>query len=81
MLMMFASVVLAGVCEEILYRGAMLRPIHDHVARRGTARLGALVSIAVTTIVFAMPHLGDAASGQVLFAYLLTGFGMGRSTC
>ncbi len=77
MLMMFASAVLAGVCEEILYRGAMLRPIHDHLARRGMARLGALVSIAVTTIVFAMPHLGDAASGQVVFAYLLTGFGMG----
>ena len=77
MLMMFTSAVLAGVCEEILYRGAMLRPIHDHLARRGMVRLAALVSIAVTTIAFAMPHLGDAASGQVVFAYLLSGFGMG----
>lgn len=27
-----ASVVLAPVCEEILYRGAVLRPVHDAIA-------------------------------------------------
>lgn len=46
---LFASVVLAPVCEELLYRGAILRPIHDAIARRGRldpGRLGRLCAAA-----------------------------------
>lgn len=30
-----ASVILAPVCEELLYRGVVVRPVHDALARRG----------------------------------------------
>ena len=30
-----ASVILGPVCEELLYRGVVVRPVHDALARRG----------------------------------------------
>lgn len=49
-----STVILAPVCEEILYRGAILRPLHDALARRGRATLGAVVGILVSAVMFAM---------------------------
>lgn len=74
---LFTAVILAPVCEEILYRAAVLRPIHDHLARRGRATLGAVLGIAVSSVLFAMPHLGDGASAPVMASYLLTGVAFG----
>ena len=71
-----SSVVLAPVCEEILYRGAMLRPLHDSLARRGRG-LGAVIGITVSTLFFAMPHLAEDTINVMSIAYLLTGAGLG----
>lgn len=71
-----SSVVLAGVCEELLYRGTVLRPIHDALARRGRPTAGAIAGIAVSTVAFAMPHLGSLTPGRMV-AYLVTGVALG----
>ena len=40
-------VILAPVCEELLYRGAIPRPIHDALIRRGRSALVARLLRAV----------------------------------
>lgn len=72
-----ASVIFAPVCEELLYRGAVLRPIHDHLARGGRAGLGAVLGILVSAVMFAFPHLGGSLTGVEAFSYLLTGVAFG----
>lgn len=74
---LFASVVLAPVCEELLYRGAILRPIHDAIARRGSTVLAAAVSILVAAAAFALPHLGGSLTGREAAAYMITGIAFG----
>ena len=74
---LFASVVLAPVCEELLYRGAILRPIHDAIARRGSTLLAAVISILVSAAAFALPHLGGSLTGRQAAAYLITGVAFG----
>ncbi|MDO5492850.1 MAG: type II CAAX endopeptidase family protein [Nesterenkonia sp.] len=76
-LMLFASVVLAPVCEELLYRGAVMRPIHDALARRGLPVLAAVVSILASSFAFAMPHLGASLSAGEAAAFVLTGIAFG----
>ncbi len=71
-----ASVLLAPVCEELLYRGAIMRPIHDAIARRGSKPLAAIVSILVAAAAFALPHLDQLTGGQAI-SYLLTGITFG----
>lgn len=72
-----AGVILAPVCEELLYRGAILRPIHDHLARHGRAGLGAAAGILVASGAFALPHLGGSLTGAVAASYLVTGVAFG----
>lgn len=73
-----SSVILAPICEEIFYRGLILRPVHDHLARSGASRwLAAGIAIAVATVAFALPHLGDGVTPGIVLAYLLTGVGLG----
>lgn len=72
-----ASVLLAPVCEEILYRGLVVRPVHDSLARRGTRPwVAASVGILAGALLFAMPHLGEIEPRQAL-AYVVTGIGFG----
>lgn len=72
-----SAVILAPVCEKLLYRGAMLRPIHDALARRGSGTLAAIVSILVSAGFFAMPHLGGSLTGRTAIAYVVTGIAFG----
>lgn len=68
-----SAAVLAPVCEELLYRGVILRALHDSIARRGRIALAVVVSTLVSALLFAMPHLGDELLNPVALAYLLTG--------
>lgn len=70
---LLAAVILAPVCEELLYRGVLMRSIHDDIARRGWSRLAVVVAVAASAITFAMPHLGDDATWRIIVAYLITG--------
>lgn len=72
-----ASVIFAPVCEEILYRGAVLRPIHDHIARRGSSTVAAVVSILVSAVLFALPHLGEDATLALVASYIVSGVAFG----
>lgn len=72
-----SGVIMAPVCEELLYRGAVLRSIHDAFARRGAATAGAVVAILVSAVVFAMPHLAGSLVGAQAVAYLVTGVAFG----
>ena len=76
-MVVIASVIGAPVCEEILYRGAVLRPIHDHLARGGRAGLGAVLGILVSALMFAFPHLGGSLTGVEAISYLITGAAFG----
>ena len=67
-------VILAPVCEELLYRGAILRPIHDALIRRGrSALVASTIAIALSALAFALPHLGDSLTGRQAIAYMITG--------
>lgn len=72
-----ASTILAPVCEELVYRGTVLRPLHDWLARRGSTHVAAAVSILVSAILFAMPHLGGSLVGAQSLSYLATGIAFG----
>lgn len=72
-----ASLIGAPMCEEILCRGAVLRPTHDHLARGGRAGLGAVLGILVSAVMFAFPHLGGSLTGVEAISYLITGAAFG----
>lgn len=56
----------------------MLRPIHDGLIRRGMkAWPAAALGIAVSTIMFAFPHLGGSLVGLQALAYVVTGVAFG----
>ncbi|GAB3695473.1 CPBP family intramembrane glutamic endopeptidase [Corynebacterium nasicanis] len=74
---LLSAVVLAPVCEEILFRGTMLRPIHDAFARRGKTWWGVALGILASTVVFAMPHLAEDSLNRMTLAYLITGVSFG----
>lgn len=74
---LFASVILAPVCEELLYRGATLRPIHDSMARRGSATVAAVVAILISSAAFALPHLGGELLSRQGLAFMITGITFG----
>ena len=74
---LFSAVILAPVCEEILFRGIMLRAVHDHVQRRGYRHLAVVLALVVSAVAFAMPHLGDSLVGRLALAYLATGLAFG----
>lgn len=76
-IVLFSSVVLAPVCEELLYRAAILRPIHDALALRGAPTLGAVLGILAGSVAFALPHLGGSLTGSQAAAYMLTGIAFG----
>ena len=59
---MLTVVILAPVCEGLLFRGMILRPFHDSLARKGRATLGAIIGIAVSSFAFALPSAGASAS-------------------
>ena len=65
---LFSAVILAPVCEEILFRGIMLRAVHDHVQRRGYRHLAVVLALVVSAVAFAMPHLGDSLVGRLALA-------------
>lgn len=55
-----ASVVLGPVYIELLYRSAILRPVHDAIARSASTVLAAAISILVNSFAFILPHLGES---------------------
>lgn len=75
--MLIASVILAPVCEEILYRVGVLRPIHDAMMRRGRTTAAPVVAILASAVAFSLPHLGDSLTGVEAMSYLVTGSAFG----
>lgn len=71
-LQMISVVILAPVCEELLYRGMVLRPVHDSIARRGAKNAAAVISVLAATLAFALPHIGDATTLGEILGYLVT---------
>ncbi|GAB1408228.1 hypothetical protein MASR1M8_21470 [Thermomonas brevis] len=68
-----SAAVLAPVCEELLYRGIILRSLHDDLARRGRIALAACVVVSASAFLFALPHLGDSLLDAKALAYLASG--------
>lgn len=75
--LVFSSVILAPVCEELLYRGVMLRSIHDGLARKGFVILAPALSLAAASLFFALPHVADSLLGRMSLAYIVTGLAFG----
>lgn len=74
---LISSVILAPLCEELLYRGVIMRAVHDDLARRFSRALAVLVSLLVSAVAFALPQLGDSLFSRTSLAYLITGLAFG----
>lgn len=75
---MISVVILAPVCEELLYRGMILRPVHDSLIRCDAPRsAAAVISILVATLAFALPHIGDETTTAEILGYFVTGIAFG----
>ena len=74
---LIAVVVMAPVCEELLFRGLILRPVHDHLARARAGVLAPIVAVAVSAVAFALPHVGDSLVSPQAIGYLATGIAFG----
>lgn len=75
--MVASSVLLAPVCEELLYRGLILRAIHDGLLPKLPPLAAALAALLISAALFAMPHLGDSLFNKMALAYLVTGLAFG----
>ncbi|MDO5690467.1 MAG: type II CAAX endopeptidase family protein, partial [Tissierellia bacterium] len=75
-----SSTLLAPIVEELVYRGIMLRSIHDGI-RRFTPETNSLLSIPVilsityTAIAFIMPHVSYMNIGVITISYFITSAG------
>ncbi|MDO5691662.1 MAG: CPBP family intramembrane metalloprotease [Pseudomonadota bacterium] len=72
-----SAVIAAPVCEELLYRGLLLRAVHDGLARRMALGWATAIALLASAAAFALPHLGDALLGRMGLAYLVTGLALG----
>lgn len=75
--MVVSSVILAPVCEELLYRGVILRAIHDGLVGKTPLAAAAVSALLVSSIFFAMPHLGESLFGRMSLAYIVSGLAFG----
>lgn len=71
-------VLVAPVVEELVYRGVMLRAIHDGFLRafpkqRSMFGLPAVIAVSVTALAFIMPHVSQF--NLLILAYFLTSAG------
>ena len=60
----------AGICEEVLYRGFLIRFLHD-----GGALLPLAAGLVVSSLIFGLGHAYQGLKGVLMTA--LAGFGMG----
>ncbi|MDO5685974.1 MAG: type II CAAX endopeptidase family protein [Neisseria sp.] len=76
-MMVLASVICAPVCEELLYRGIILRSAHDALARKIPLLAATVAAVLFSALLFALPHLGDSLLNRFAVAYLISGIGFG----
>ena len=60
----------AGVCEEVLYRGFLIRFLHD-----GAAPLPLAAALLVSSLIFGLGHVYQGLKGVLMTA--IAGFGLG----
>ena len=75
-----STVILAPVCEEILYRGLMLRTVHDGLAgkfpeNKALWSLPVIVSVIAVAVAFILPHVEDLRFDVMSLAYFVTSAG------
>lgn len=78
LLIIIAVILFAPITEELIYRGIMLRALHDGLLRyfpNATSMFGipALGAIIVTAAAFILPHVADF--NLLILAYFLTSAG------
>lgn len=76
-----SGVLLAPICEEIIYRGIMLRSLHDGFFRwvgKKNSRLFSIpviLAITLTALAFILPHVADMKFSALFLAYFITSAG------
>ncbi len=78
--LIISGVILAPICEEIIYRGIMLRSLHDGSVRwfKKTDNFFAfpvIFSITLVALAFIMPHVSNANFSILGVAYFITSAG------
>lgn len=78
--LIIAGTIFAPLFEELVYRGVMLRSIHDgllHIFPKSISVVGipALVSIVFTAIAFILPHVSNISFNLLIVGYFLTSAG------
>lgn len=73
--------ILAPICEEIAYRGVMLRSLHDwftRIFKKKTPHLFSLpviLAITLTAIAFVLPHVSDITLNVIVVSYFISSIG------
>lgn len=75
-----ATTIFAPIIEELLYRGVLLRSVHDGLLRlsprsRSIFSFPAIVSVTVTALAFVLPHVSNFGINALTLAYFLTSAG------
>lgn len=74
-----SAAILAPVCEEILYRGVMLRAFHDGLRRwfrsKAKAWVPVVFSVLTVALIFTLPHVSTLQINAVMLSYLISSAG------
>ncbi|MCT9819020.1 CPBP family intramembrane metalloprotease [Microbacterium sp. W1N] len=74
------AVLIAPVCEELLFRGALQRALGAALARGAGPVVGGIVAVAISTVAFVLLHTvpyGGAVPPSAVLSPLLVGLGAG----
>ena len=80
LILIISVVIFAPVVEELVYRGVMLRAMHDGLLKffpksRSIIGIPALVAISFTAIAFILPHVSNLSVNVYTVSYFITSAG------
>lgn len=80
LILIISTVIFAPIFEEIVYRGIMLRSIHDGMLKhfpksKSIFGLPAITAITITAIAFILPHVANLSINVMTLAYFITSAG------
>lgn len=67
MVIVISLAIAAPIGEELAYRGIVMRSLYDILSRKMTLMLSVIISVAISSLLFAISHGGAGQSAQIWF--------------